>query len=598
MEALFPDLNLSLKGRLLASAICLSVALWMGYEMASLPFWGWRPLFLELACWGLIFFPFFNRYSRHSANGRFLAASTASGLMLSFAFPMMPLFPLIFVAFIPLLWIEDQLSKHATAMRPGAVWKYGLHAFIVWNVISTFWVVNTALAAGLIANFLNAILMATVFMLYHIVKHYVGPRWPVMIFLSFWISFEYLHLFWDISWPWLTLGNTFAMFPSLVQWYSYTGVFGGTAWVIVLNFLFYRMLCGFMQNRKIDRVKGGTALLLLIVPVIFSLLLREHSLNVTPVLKQAEVAVVQPNYEPHYQKFDVPAEDQLERFLVLSDSIVTDSTDYLVFPETSLPYVLLNRIDRNEPIRRLRAFVDRYPGLKLVTGVASYRIFSEGDPLPETVRKRRDGLLYDAQNAAIEIASGREEILVYFKSKLTPGAEFFPFKKFLPFIRPVVEQLGGSMGLTTQDERTVFTSVHGGVAPVICYESVYGAHVGEYVRNGATMIFIVTNDGWWDDTPGHRQHLAFSSLRAIEHRRPIARSANTGSSAFITSEGQILDATPYEVTTAIRRTLTPRNDITFYTRWGDYIPRTMAGLLILYVVFSLASFWKRRAGVS
>ncbi len=597
MEALFPDVRLSRRGILIASIFCLAVAAWMAYDMARLPLWGWRPLFLELACWGLILFPFFNRFSRHPSNGRFLVAATISGLLFSFSFPVYPLTPLVFLAWIPLIWMEDQVSNRSSTLRPWTVWKYGFHAFLIWNVVTTFWVVNTALAAGLIANFLNAILMATVFMACHIVKHYAGRRWQVLILLSFWISFEYLHLFWDITWPWLTLGNSFAMVPSFVQWYEYTGVFGGSVWVIVLNFMIYQWIVDFRKGKK-GLVRSVSGILgLLILPVICSFVLKNNSLQHASDLTPVEVAVVQPNFEPHYQKFEIPEEVQLQRFLSLSDSIVTDSTSYLVFPETSFPYILLNNIDRNRSIRELRTFLDGHPGLRLVAGVASYRIFFDGEELPETVRRRRDGLIYDAQNSAIEIVSGREEIKVYFKSKLTPGAEFFPFKKFLPFIKPVVEQLGGSMGLTTQEEPTVFQFEGGGVAPVICYESVYGAHVGAYVRKGGTMIFIVTNDGWWDDTPGYRQHLAIASLRAIEHRRPVARSANTGSSAFITPEGKILDATKYETATAIRRVLTPRNDLTFYTKWGDYIPRTMAGLVALYFIFTLASWWRKRAGV-
>ena len=90
------------------------------------------------------------------------------------------------------------------------------------------------------------------------------------------------------------------------------------------------------------------------------------------------------------------------------------------------------------------------------------------------------------------------------------------------------------------------------MAPVICYESVYGEYSTGYIKKGAQAIFIMTNDGWWDNTAGHRQHLYFASLRAIEARRAIARSANTGISAFVNQRGDILQPTRYDEPIAIK----------------------------------------------
>jgi apolipoprotein N-acyltransferase len=165
-----------------------------------------------------------------------------------------------------------------------------------------------------------------------------------------------------------------------------------------------------------------------------------------------------------------------------------------------------------------------------------------------------------------------------------PGAEFLPFRDFLPFLKPLVDMLQGSVaGLTGQKTRDVFHSDVADVAPVICYESVYGQYVGGYVRNGANIIFIVTNDGWWDLSPGHIQHLKIGAMRAIEHRRPIARSANTGTSCFINIRGDILQPTKYEETIAIKAKVSPGHSITFYTRWGDMIARIAVFLAVLIV---------------
>lgn len=595
MEVSSVDGRLPQWSLIIGTILSASIAIWMGYEMVKLPFWGWRPLFLELAGWGCILFPFYNRYSKHDKNQKLLLAASLSGFLFAAAFPPSPLTPLIFIAWIPLIWVEHEVSKSSTRTQKWMVWKYAFHAFLLWNVISTFWVVNTALLAGLIANILNAIIMATVFMLYHVLKHYVVQKWHGIILTSLWISFEYLHMFWDITWPWLTLGNTFAQYPSWVQWYEFTGVFGGSAWVFLVNYLLYQLYVKYKRKEKVGRRSGFQIAVVLFLPFMISFVLLQKSINHQSEERPIEVAVVQPNYEPHYQKFEVPDQVQMQRVLDLSDSIVTDQTEYLVLPETVFSYVMVNELSRNRMVRQLSNFVDQHPKLNLVTGLATYRVFQESDDLPKTVRKRSDGLIYDVQNSAIEIEANDPGIELYFKSKLVPGAEFFPFKSVLPFIEPIVRQLGGSMGHATQPERSVFSSEAGRVAPVICYESIYGAYVGEYVRMGATMIFILTNDGWWDDTPGHLQHLAFSSLRAIEHRRPIARSANTGVSAFVTSEGKILDPTEYEVASAIRRVVTPRSDLTFYSKWGDYIARLAVALTLLLFGFTFTTFLKWRS---
>jgi apolipoprotein N-acyltransferase len=172
---------------------------------------------------------------------------------------------------------------------------------------------------------------------------------------------------------------------------------------------------------------------------------------------------------------------------------------------------------------------------------------------------------------------------------MVPGAEMFPFRDFLGFLEPLFHKFNGTVeGLGTQAERSVFYNENQGVAiaPLICYESVYGAYCTDYVNKGAQALFIMTNDGWWDDTPGYMQHLKFASLRAIELRRAIARSANSGSSAFIDRDGSIDQFTAYNQQDVIKESLQLYSEITFYTLYGDYIAKIAVALLaMLFVIF-------------
>ena len=123
-------------------------------------------------------------------------------------------------------------------------------------------------------------------------------------------------------------------------------------------------------------------------------------------------------------------------------------------------------------------------------------------------------------------------------------------------------------------------------APLICYESVFGEYVTDYIQLGGNIICIITNDGWWQDSPGYRQHLYYASLRAIENRRAIARSANTGISAFIDQKGRILQKSEWWKPEAIKGKLTTNNKSTIYSKYGDYLTRPMIFVTVLLLIWT------------
>ena len=122
------------------------------------------------------------------------------------------------------------------------------------------------------------------------------------------------------------------------------------------------------------------------------------------------------------------------------------------------------------------------------------------------------------------------------------------------------------------------------IGSAVCYESVYGEYYTDYIRKGAQAMTIITNDAWWGDTPGYRQHLSYASLRAIETRRAIARCANTGISAIILPSGKITQPTPWWEPAAINSQIPLRNDITFFVSHGDITGRLCTFLFILLLM--------------
>jgi apolipoprotein N-acyltransferase len=166
-----------------------------------------------------------------------------------------------------------------------------------------------------------------------------------------------------------------------------------------------------------------------------------------------------------------------------------------------------------------------------------------------------------------------------------PGVEIMPYHTVFGFLEKFSIDLGGTSGsLGTQPDRSVFTSGQTKIAPSICYESIYGDFMSGYIRNGAQLIFVITNDGWWGNTPGYRQHKNYGRLLAIEFRKSVARSANTGISCFINQRGDIIRETGWWEKDAIKQTVY-KNDIrTFYANHGDYLGVIASCFSMLFVL--------------
>ena len=474
------------------------------------------------------------------------------------------------------------------------------NSFVIWNILTTYWVANASFVPGIVAIGLNSFFMTIPWIgAIRIGKRL--PKWRWISFMVFWLCFEWIHLNWEMSWPWLTLGNAWAALPHCIQWYEYTGVFGGSIWVLGVNVLLYYLLFDsdhFTFNiiwirQKLFCKLGIASLIIIILPFIVSMFLW---FDFKEIGTTVEVGVVQPNYEPHYEKFKIPEDQQLFQIEKLAAAAVTPNTKFVIFPETSFGEVggviRKNNINQDPRIIRLFDFMIAHYNVPIVAGITSLNDIP-ADQLPTKFsRAYRDSdppQYYEIENAAIILKAKEEPIPLYRKSKLVPGAEIFPYKNILPFLKPLVDQLGGTTaGLATQEKRMVFESNKLKIAPVICYESIYGQFVRDYIKLGAQAIFIMTNDGWWDDTPGYKQHLAFGALRAIEFRRPVIRSANTGISCFINARGQVSHATKYGKEAGFYANCTFSDAKTVYAYFGDwiaYIALILGAIIIIYSFF-------------
>ena len=525
-----------------------------------------------------------------------ILAAVLSGLLFWLGWPPNGIPVFLFIGFVPLLFIEDQLSK-IDGKKPKKLFLYIYPGFLIWNGLSTWWLYNASPAGGIMTSVLNALLMCIPFLLFHITKNQIGNRVGYISLPVYWIAFEYLHHNWELAWTWLTLGNGLAEFPRLIQWYEYTGVLGGSLWILMVNILLFLWLKKYLVNVKsIKNIPPIAYISLILQLFIFGGLPAIISNNIfnnySNTGSKIEVVVVQPNIDPYHEKFTVSPIQQLQKLIRLSDSLITPGTDYLIWPETAIPDVYIDEIDNSAYIKLTKRLIEKTPDLKLVTGFTAIKEYfgEKKEPTP-SARWYSDGTCcYDVFNSAIQI-NNSSLYQVYHKSKLVPGVESIPYQNTFPFLKDMAIDLGGAFGsLGRQKDRAVFFSKDStGIAPLICYESVFGEYVTEYVEKGANALFVVTNDGWWGDTPGHKQHLYFSTLRAIETRRSVARSANTGISCFINQKGEILQPTNYWENAVIRHTIKLNDAQTFYVANGDYIGRVALVASVLQILILISS---------
>ena len=468
----------------------------------------------------------------------------------------------------------------------GHVFFYSFLTFFIFNCITTYWVCHATLVGGIIAFMINSILMATVMYLFYKVKNITSERIGYFSLIVIWISMEYIHLNWDLSWPWLTLGNVFADAPYLIQWYEFTGFLGGSFWVLLLNILLFKVYYRERRKKKVIFF----FILFLLFPIFASNYMHVNFKNKQQ--NSLSVVIVQPNIDPYTDKFNISFEKQLDEFIALARTEITDKTQLLIGPETVLQQgIWENRKSINGDaysIKILRDLQKEYPNLNILVGATTYRLFSSAEEKTSTAREiRNENIFYDAYNSAIFIPDSGK-VGVYHKMKLVPGAEKMPFPHILdPLARLAVDFGGTSGSLGKENYNNPFIVAGEVINPLICYESIYG----DMKSTNADLIVIITNDGWWKNTAGYKQHFSYASLRAIEQRKVIVRSANTGISGVINEQGEVLQQSEWDESICFSVNANTTNLHTFYAKYGDYIGRLS---VLLSFILLITSFVKVR----
>ncbi len=499
------------------------------------------------------------------------------------------------VGLVPLLCI-DRITRLAKMRR---AWCYFAATFALWNTMTTFWVCNATVGGGIFAIAANTLQMTVIFSIFRYSQKHLRGLLPYIFLAAMWIAWERAYFLADISWPWLTLGNAFARSVGMVQWYEFTGVEGGSLWVWLTNITLFHLMVSLSEGTfglnaaGQPSWKAPTAFIVWAVAIFIGpIALSRIMFNAYEEAERPfDVVVLQPNIDPYHKFESLKQWEQNEILLEQMRCAMSSSPDslqgplLLLAPETFTNDVVVDLYENSRTIASFNDFLKDYDGANLIFGASSHTFYPKGRRPSELARQLRDGRWYDSHNSALVIdGTGRLEI--YHKTMLVVGVEKMPYPKIF---RAIDEKLGGVIGRCVGQEEPSVLNVMSGeqVVPIgcaVCYESAYGEYCTGYIAKGAQALTIITNDAWWGNTPGYRQHLSFASLRAIETRRSIARCGNTGISGFVDQRGIIHGATPWWEKAIIKGTINLNDKVTFFAEHGDVIGRVCTFVFWLYIL--------------
>lgn len=496
---------------------------------------------------------------------------------------------LALVGFLPLLLADDI----ATQLKMKHFWVYSYVAFVLWNAFTTFWVCNATVGGGIFAVLANALQMCLIWGVFRLSKKRLGGVLPYLFLAAMWIAWERFYFSADISWPWLVLGNAFARSTRLVQWYSVTGTLGGSLWIWAANLGIYGILVALSDGHTyrwnfFARITAGLALILVFFgPVVASRMMYNRY---SPVSEgTVDVVIGQPNFDP-YHKFESMSQAEQDSVLIcLYDSALENRHDgsvLLLAPETFTSSMFLDRIPENVTMKDFQALLQKNRNAEILFGASTYE-YHDTRSAPLLSYPYGDGWLRSYNSAVLADADGNTQ--VYHKSRLVVGTEKTPYPKlFVPldnWLCKVFKMRGPLIARCVgQDAPSVLRLKDStALGCAVCYESVYPEFCTGYVKAGARAMTVITNDAWWGNTPGYRQHLSYSRLRAIELRRDIARCGNTGISCFIDQRGDIVQQGPWWEECTLQGKVNLNSAQTPFVRYGDIVGRvcTLAFLLLL-----------------
>ena len=529
-----------------------------------------------------------------------------TGALLALSFPPLPFNLLAFVGFVPVLFLLDHKPKNPFLLIYIAFFVY--HGGTNWWISS--WQADSdpyLMVAGIATWLVHPFFFMIPFAIYMYFKRKMGDNVALWFFPFIWIFYEWIHSLGDLAYPWLSIGYTQANSLIWAQFADIAGVWGLSFVIVVLNVLFYKIVLQIRESRaagtkvKIDPRLIAAHLVIFILPFIYGgIVMDKHNyeddLKNYPSLR---IGMIQPSINP-WSKWEDSVFDQIKHHQKIQDSLRAEHgwLDLGIWSETAIGYFSYT-MNVSHEFSFLQKWVDTSK-TNLLTGFADIIIYDTPAQTSPTAKdfKGDTSKKYDSYNSALMLTPGKEDdYQIYHKMRLTPFSERIPFIEYFPFLREWLEWGVGisswALGKKQENLKIYKNKDTIKIAPVICIESIFPSFVADFIDKGADIVVIITNDAWYDYTFGPVQHYAIARMRAIETRRYIARTANSGVTGFIRPTGEDLLMLDQYISTGIAADVPALSGRTVFVRIGNLLCHIAFAVTLLG--FLLSAFYYKRS---
>ena len=504
--------------------------------------------------------------------------AASSGLLLTGAFPKIGLSWLAWFALVPLLYsVRDQSA--------GTGFRLGFIAGLVHFLSLLYWLVPVMRTYGYLPAYLSVsvLFLFAAFLALFTAAFVAGlsvaakrPGRCLAMVPLLWVALEYIRSFLFSGFPWELLGYSQFKCLQLIQISDILGVYGLSALIALANGVIFITLLYFTKRRwqgaditkrlvtvSIIALFAGAALIWSYGH--FRLKAIDRVIESSP---QTRIAVVQGNIDQAIKWNPAFQIETVKKYNRLSLSVIDQRPELIVWPESATPFYFLYEAKPSELV---------FEGVRQTD--TDYLI---GSP---SFKGADDAVIY--YNSAYLLSPSTKHISKYDKTHLVPFGEYVPFKKWLPFLGKIVAQVGDFRGgeagktLRWKDEQ---------IGVQICYEIIFAGLSRAMAKNGASLLVNITNDAWFGKTSGPYQHFSMTVFRAVENRRALVRSANTGISGFIDPAGRVLASTPLLQEAALVQPVPLVKEKTVYTRIGDLFAQLCLVAAILMLLLEIKKF--------
>ena len=518
-----------------------------------------------------------------------LVLSILSGFLLGLSFPPYIFSPFLVVAFLPLLIVNELAVRNQISYKMTFLCSW--LAFIVWNIIVSYWLYNTVIIPVVLLHLINPLFFAIIFTLFRVVYQKIGKNIAFFTLFTLWLSFEFLHHRWELAYPFMTLGNGLAKSIQWIQWYEYTGVLGGSFWILLLNIVAYKIIESiFLSNNRQENMKLAYNyirlwLAIFLFPLLFSYFLfyqyKEQG-------RQANILIIHPNTDCYTEKYNQNSETLTKQYIQQIKQVIKPTTNFVILPETAITDAgFYGKLQDNKSLQICQSLLKQYPNTKIISGAIVYQYADKSNAVrePNLNYAKEYDYWYYAYNVALQLDSSNH-IDLHCKQHLVPFEERIPYTHVFGKLKNIIAKLGFWHFETNINYQNTFTAQAGNIVPLVCFESLFGESTAKAVRQDGEAIVVMLNEGWYNNQTGAAQFMHYASLRAIENRRCVVRSSNYGFSCFINQRGEITTSINERKTDSIEQNIYLNNSKTFYTQYGDWVGKLACfGLLAVCLYF-------------